>query len=308
VRFVAAPGANGGGASAAAASPATATSDALAALVAERELTPAGMGAALLLALLLGAGHALAPGHGKTIVGAYLVGSRGTALHAVVLGLVTTATHTAGVFALGFVTLTLSHYVLPEQLYPWLELLSGALVAVIGVGLLLSRIAGLLHRRRADAAHAPDHHHGPGGHSTGVVGAPLHHHGPGGHTHDHGEALADELAGRLGGSATSPRRTSWRGLVALGVSGGLLPCPSALVVLLGAIALGRVGFGMLLIVAFSLGLAAVLTGIGLLLVYARGLIERVPTDSRILRAMPLASAAAVIIAGVGITAAALGQL
>ena len=100
---------------------------------------------------------------------------------------------------------------------------------------------------------------------------------------------------------------TWRGLLALGISGGLLPCPSALVVLLSAIALHRVAFGMLLIVAFSIGLAGVLTGVGLLLVYARRLFEHFPADGRLLRALPVASALFVTAAGLVISAGALAQ-
>jgi ABC-type nickel/cobalt efflux system permease component RcnA len=282
--------------------------DALAGLLSARELTPATMAAALLLAVLLGAGHALTPGHGKTVVAAYLVGARGTALHAVVLGLVTTITHTAGVFLLGFATLLLSRYVLPERIYPWLELISGALVVVLGAGLLRGR---LLHARSTGrGAQDSDHHHDHGhdhGHEHDHAHERDHnhdhHHGPGGHTHDHEQIIADRVA-----QAIQNRAVSWRSLLALGISGGLLPCPSALVVLLGAVALGRVGFGMLLIVAFSLGLAAVLTGIGLVLVYARSLFERLPSSGLLLRALPVASAAIVVLAGLGITAAAIVQL
>jgi nickel/cobalt transporter (NicO) family protein len=279
--------------------------DQLAALVGTREPTALTTAAALLLALALGAGHALAPGHGKTIVAAYLVGSRGTARHAVVLGLVTTLTHTAGVFLLGFATLLLSRYVLPERIYPWLELVSGALVVLLGLGLLHSRLAGLL-RRSADHAHV----HGVPAHGH----EHLHHGGPGGHTHDQDGAIADWVAtglSREGGTrarTTAPTRASWRGLLALGVSGGLLPCPSALVVLLGAIAIGRVGFGMLLILAFSLGLAAVLTGIGLLLVYARAVFDRVPVNRPLVRGLPVASALIVVVAGLAITTGALTRL
>jgi hypothetical protein len=119
------------------------TSDSFAALIAAQALTAPVIVLALLLAVLLGAGHALTPGHGKTIVAAYLVGARGTARHALVLGLTTTLIHTLGVFLLGFVTLALSNYLLPEQLYPWLELLSGALVASIGMLLFRRRLVGL---------------------------------------------------------------------------------------------------------------------------------------------------------------------
>jgi ABC-type nickel/cobalt efflux system permease component RcnA len=287
--------------------------DSFAALIATRELTPQAIALALLLALFLGAGHALTPGHGKTIVAAYLVGARGTVRHAVFLGLTTTITHTIGVFALGAVTLFVSNYILPEQLYPWLEFLSGALVVVIGVTLFRSRLVGLLRRPTTDDRpttndqrpttndghthdhdhdhdhdHVHDHHHGQD-----------HHHD---HSHDHGPHGHSHLP--LGADG---RPVTWRNLLALGVSGGLLPCPSALVVLLSAIALHRVALGMLLIVAFSIGLAAVLTGIGLLLVYARRLFERFPSDGRLLRALPVASAAIVTLAGLGIALSALLQ-
>src|SRR5437870_7078170 len=92
---------------------------------------PLGLGlvlTSLLVAAALGALHALSPGHGKTIVGAYLVGARGTARHALFLGLVVTATHTLGVYALGLVTLTASQYIVPEQIFPWLGAASVILV------------------------------------------------------------------------------------------------------------------------------------------------------------------------------------
>jgi ABC-type nickel/cobalt efflux system permease component RcnA len=310
--------------------------DSFAALIATRELTPQAIALALLLALFLGAGHGLTPGHGKTIVAAYLVGARGTTRHAVFLGLTTTITHTIGVFALGAITLGISNYILPEQLYPWLEFLSGALVIVIGVTLFRSRVAALVrrppttdHRPTTTDGHSHDHHdHGHShdhdhghSHDDDHVHSHDHHHGHdqlhGGssvpaqehihdhhhdHHHDHGPHGHSHLP--LGADG---QPVTWRSLLALGVSGGLLPCPSALVVLLSAIALHRVALGMLLIVAFSIGLAAVLTGIGLLLVYARRLFEHFPTDGRLLRALPVASAAIVTLAGLGITLSALFQ-
>jgi nickel/cobalt exporter len=294
-RFSAVSGPASGGAMAPVAAPATQdrSQDSFAALIAARELTPSTIALALLLALLLGAGHALTPGHGKTIVAAYLVGARGTARHAVFLGITTTITHTLGVFVLGLVTLFISNYILPEQLYPWLEFLSGALVAGIGLMLFRSRLAGLFRRKTTD--HRPpttDHSHD---HGEPSVAAHDHDHEHGPHTHTHLPP----------GSDGQP--VSWRGLLALGISGGLLPCPSALVVLLSAIALHRVALGMLLIVAFSIGLAGVLTGIGLLLVYARRLFEHFPSDGRLLRALPVLSAAVVTLAGLGIAYSALLQ-
>jgi ABC-type nickel/cobalt efflux system permease component RcnA len=226
--------------------------------------------------------HALAPGHGKTVVAAYLVGSRGTALHALFLGITTTITHTIGVFALGLVTLFVSRYILPEQLYPWLGVISGAFVVVIGVALFTGRL-GLLHGH----SHNHDHDHAAEG---------MHSHG--GFTHAHGASAGrHEARGPLG----------WGSLLLLGISGGLLPCPSALVVLLSAIALGRVGFGLLLILCFSLGLASVLTAIGIALVHAGRLFERVPLDGRLLRVLPVASALIVTAIGLGITLQALMQ-
>jgi ABC-type nickel/cobalt efflux system permease component RcnA len=316
--------------------------DAFAALIATHELTPPMIALALLLALLLGAGHALTPGHGKTIVAAYLVGARGTPRHAIFLGLTTTITHTLGVFLLGFVTLALSAYLLPEQLYPWLEFLSGALVAGIGLLLFRSRLVGLLRARQSRSrSHGPDRtttgeecadlhdHEGGHNHSHSHGHLPTHahrhghshththdHHHDHGHTHDHGHghshdhdhALVDWVVAKTQRAAPQPQSAvTWRSLLALGVSGGLLPCPSALVVLLSAIALHRLAFGMLLIVAFSLGLAGMLTGIGLLLVAARHLFERFPTDGRLLRVLPVASAAVVTLAGLAITARALVQ-
>jgi nickel/cobalt exporter len=216
----------------------------------------AAAGEGVLLVLLLaafgwGALHALSPGHGKAMVAAYLVGTRGRPRHAVALGATVTVAHTIGVFMLGFVTLALSQYVLPEDLYPWLNLVSGALVVAIGIGVLRSRL------RRTH------HHH--------------HHH----HEHD----------------------VSNRSLIGLGAAAGLIPCPSALVVLLGAIAQHEIGLGMVLIVAFSLGLAGTLTGLGLLVVYARRLLPQLqsagtgPTLGRMAAALPAVSA--VLIVGVG---------
>jgi len=275
--------------------------DSFAALIASKELTPPIMLLSLLLAFGLGAAHALTPGHGKTIVAAYLVGSRGTARHAIFLGITTTVTHTLGVFLLGLITLFISRFILPEQLYPWLEFLSG--VMVLGIGLLLfrSRLMQLLGRTRAHAEHEHGHGHDHDHDHDHNHGHEHDHDHAHGHSHDHDHGHSHMPPGVNGQPVT------WRSLLALGISGGLLPCPSALVVLLSAIALHRVAFGMLLIVAFSIGLAGVLTGIGLLLVYARQFFERFPTDGRLLRALPVASAGIVTVAGLVIAAGALVQ-
>jgi ABC-type nickel/cobalt efflux system permease component RcnA len=261
--------------SAAPAEPATAREtgaprgDRLTTLLATREpLSVWVMLVSLLAAAGLGALHALGPGHGKTIVGAYLVGTRGTARHAVVLGLVVTATHTLGVYLLGLVTLTASQWILPERLFPWISAVSGLLVVGVGASLATSR------RGAAHGHHDHEHEH--------------EHHG-----HDHVHLPAD------GGAP------GWRSLIALGVSGGLLPCPSALVVMLGAIALGRIAFGLLLIVAFSAGLAAVLTMVGLVFVHARHWFDDPPVDGAVARYAPVASALVISVAGLLIVAQAL---
>ena len=199
----------------------------------------------LLVAMFWGAAHALTPGHGKAIVAAYMVGTRGTAGHAVLLGLIVTVTHTIGVFALGLVTLSLSEFIVPEQLYPWLNLVSAVLVVLVGVTVLRLRVGSWLGSGRGRSG--PDHDHHAHDHSHG-------HHHDHHHGHDHGHSHVPE------------RGSGLRGLLAVGISGGLLPCPTALVVLLAAISLHRVGYGLLLIVAFSVGLAATITGIALLAV------------------------------------------
>lgn len=241
----------------------------------------------LLVAAMLGAFHALTPGHGKTIVGAYLVGSQGTARHALFLGLVVTITHTLGVYLLGLGTLAASAWIVPERLYPWISVMSGLLVVAVGSSLVTSRLRGA-HAH----AHGHHHHHHHDGHHHAHDHAHDHHH------HDHGH------------SHVPPPGTpiTLRSLLALGISGGLLPCPSALVVMLGAIALHRVAFGLALIVAFSVGLASVLTAIGIALVYARGLFETLPLDGRVARYVPVASALVISLAGAAIVVEALWQM
>lgn len=242
-------------------------------------------------AFVWGAMHAMSPGHGKTIVGAYLVGARATAQHAVFLGLTTTITHTIGVFALGLVTLFASQYILPEQVYPWLSFLSGLMVIAIGLNLFISRMGRVQLPRRSHEAHshADDHHH--------------HHHHHHGDEHEHSHGDHSHLP-----PGTDGARVTWRSLLALGISGGLVPCPSALVVLLSAISLGRIGFGLVLVLAFSLGLAGVLTVLGLLLVRSKRLFEKLPTQMRLVKVLPAVSALFVALLGLGITAQALVQI
>jgi nickel/cobalt exporter len=230
----------------------------------------------LLAAFAWGAIHALSPGHGKTMVAAYLVGTRGTIRHAVGLGATVTITHTIGVFALGVVTLALSQYILPEQLYPWLNLVSGLLVLVIGASVLRARV--LTARRKRNHDH--------------------HHHHPHDHDHDHGHDHSHE----------PPDQITWKGIIAMGASAGLLPCPSALVVLLGAIAQHQIALGLLMIVVFSLGLACTLTALGIAVVSAGKLTARLDISSRVTMALPALSALVILIAGIVLTVKAVPQL
>ena len=263
----------------------------------------------LLSALLWGALHAFTPGHGKTIVAAYLIGDRGTARHAAFLGLTVTLTHTLGVFALGGVAMYLSRYILPEALFPWLSVVSGLLVVVIGLSLLFSRSRGLFgtgsgKARHTELRHADGPHtHSHDGHSyTYARVAHSHSHGDHEHSHEHGGHTHSHLPPGADGS-----KAGIRSLVALGVSGGLVPCPAALVLLLSAISLGRLEFGMVLVVLFSMGLAVVLTGIGLLMVHARRSFERYSFEARIPRFLPVASAAVISFVGLVIVLGAISQ-
>jgi ABC-type nickel/cobalt efflux system permease component RcnA len=258
-------------------------------LVATKQL---GFGVVLLaiaVAAGLGAFHALEPGHGKTVVAAYLVGSRGTAWHALILGLIVTGSHTAGVYLLGAVTLFASRYVVPEQLYPWLGAISGLTIAALGFCLFLRRYTGSAHLHTHDHAHGHSHHHSyphpsePHPRALGPYSAPFHSHGRQSHRHP---------------TATT---VSLQELVTLGVTGGIVPCPAALVVLLSALSLHRLSFGLLLIVAFSVGLAAVLIAIGILMVYARRFMSRFQGDGAVItRWLPLTSAAVITAFGVAI--------
>jgi nickel/cobalt transporter (NicO) family protein len=332
-------------------------------LVARRNLTLAFGLVAVLLSVFLGALHAFAPGHGKTVMAAFLVGGRGTLRQALTVGLTVTATHTAGVLVLGTV-LTTSVALAPQTLYPWLGVTSGLILAAVGISLF----------RRVRAGGDLTHTHGPGGHIHGPHG---HSHGPGdehahsrgfgyddehargdgrghsdghrhsdahghggehrhsgqhaygdhGHGHDHAvvavlehghdhadhgdgdHARAHDHAdhghgdhGRAHGHGDhAPIRR--RGLLAMGFAGGLVPSPSALVVLLGAIALGRTWFGILLVVGYGAGMAAALMGIGLLLARGRRLLERralPPRIARVAQWLPTGTALLVVAVGLGL--------
>jgi nickel/cobalt exporter len=260
-----------------------AQADALNRILHQQALTPWMLAAAIGVAFILGAAHALTPGHGKTIVAAYLVGSRGTLKHAAFLGAMVTFTHTVSVFLLGMATLFLFQYVVPEKVTRVLGAISGLSIVAIGAWMFYKRLRTPAH------SHSHDHHH----HDHD------HHHHDHDHTHDHSH-----------GHTHMPDEVSWSGLAALGVSGGLVPCESALVLLLSAVALQRVALGLLLLVFFSLGLAIVLMGIGVLVIYAKNLLPAGTGDNHnpFFRWMPVASAAVVLVLGLLMTGVSLGWI
>jgi nickel/cobalt transporter (NicO) family protein len=195
------------------------------------------------------------------------------------------------VFALGAVTLALSAFIVPDRLYQWINVLSGALVVIVGLAVLTGRW-------RSAHAHAHEHEHS---HASPEHGEPLARirlsNGGAGHTHDHGGHHHHH----------EPPR-DMRSLVAVGISGGLLPCPSALVVLLAAISLHRVAFGLLLIVAFSFGLALTITGIGLLALFAKRAFGRFDLNGGLIRFLPAVSALVIVVAGLAMTVRAIPEL
>jgi ABC-type nickel/cobalt efflux system permease component RcnA len=253
----------------------------------------------LAVAFGLGAIHAMSPGHGKTIVAAYLVGTHGTPKHAIFLGGMVTFTHTITVFLLGLTTLFLSRFVVPEKIYPVLGAISGLSIVWIGAMLLYKRIQVARAHGHHHHSHEHDHHHE---HDHGHD----HHHE---HHHDHGTLVHDHGDGHVH-SHVPEGNVSMSSLIALGASGGLVPCPSALVLLLSSIALGRIGLGLSLLVAFSLGLAGVLMAIGLIVLYAKHLLPDSQKTSQhaAFRLLPVASAAIIVCVGIIMTGVSLGVI
>lgn len=252
--------------------------DKFAELISVQEITPSIVIFGLLLAFGFGAMHAMSPGHGKTVVGAYLVGSRGTFKHAVFLGLTVTITHTIGVFAIGLITIFASNFILPEKMMPFLTFVSGLLVFYIGVTLFKDRALSAL-GFKSSHTHSHDHEFLE---SDGDSPSDDNKHHQASLTHTHGGSTHTHLP---------PENVSWKNLLSLGVSGGLLPCPSALVLMLSAISLGRIGYGLVLTVAFSFGLATTLTTIGLMFLYVgRSFGNSKLSGSRAFKMIPVFSA------------------
>ena len=288
---------------------------------------------ALVVSFVLGGLHALTPGHGKAIVAAYLVGSKGRVIDAVFLGLVVTFTHTFSVIALGVVMLVAQEFA-PEDIVPWLSLFSGALIVGIGAWLLArnmkqyysSGVQGHSHAHGQAQHHPHDHGHGHAhDHSHDHDHSAAHDHDHShdhdhdhshahdddhGHDHSHDHAHDDDHGhdhshdhththshGGHTHSHAPPERTGFWGLLSLGISGGIVPCVDALIGLLFAISLNKLVWGLIILSAFSLGLAAVLVAIGILMVMAKPLIERFTGEGIWLQRLPIMSAAVVILLG-----------
>jgi ABC-type nickel/cobalt efflux system permease component RcnA len=287
-------------------------------LIGDRQLTPIVGALAVLLAVLLGCGHALLPGHGKTVMAAYLAGRRGRSRDALTVGATVTATHTVGVLVLGL-AITPSSTLAGDQVIRWLGVASGALVAGIGALMLRGAVprwrevrsgqappvaelpepalagavgasspSGVHVHARPDGTHTHEHEHPHDSEHEHDHEHPHHHghhHGPAGHTHGRG------------------------GLIGMGVAGGLVPSPSALIVLLASVGLGRTAFGVVLVLAYGAGMAGTLTAVGLALVRLRGRLERRVTTgrgSRLLTGLaataPVGTAALVLLVGLALVA------
>lgn len=239
-------------------------SDRLSRFLKEKNVTIGFTITALFTAFVLGSAHALSPGHGKALVAAYLIGSKGRIRDAVTLGGIVTMSHMSSVILLGIGTFFLSRYIVPEKLGPWIGIFSGMLIFFIGYWMLAKRAM-------ASIAHGHTHAHHDHGHHAG------------GYTH------------------TVPDNISFRNILSLGIAGGIVPCPSALAVLLVAISMQRIGLGLLLIAAFSVGLAVILTLIGILTVTASGIVSKFSEKQRWIQYMPVFSAGVIMIVGVLIT-------
>ena len=281
--------------------------------------------AALVISFVLGGLHALTPGHGKAIVAAYLVGSKGRVIDAVFLGLVVTFTHTFSVIALGVVMLVAQEFA-PEDIVPWLSLFSGILIVGIGAWLLTKNMKQYYSGVARSHGHDHSHDHGHGhshDHSHGDEHSHSHDHSRDhdhdhehdheddhdhehshdhDHDHDHGHSHSHSghthsHGGRTHTHAVPSERTGFWGLLSLGISGGIVPCVDALIGLLFAISLNKLVWGLIILCAFSLGLAAVLVAIGILMVMAKPIIARFTGEGVWLQRLPMISAAVVILLG-----------
>ena len=234
----------------------------------------------------IGALHALEPGHGKTIVGAYLIGSRGRISDAVLLGIVVTLTHSGSVIILGILSTIAAAYFVPETVQKVLELVSGLLVVGVGgwmLGVRIRQVRGHSHQHPHDQEHIHTHENNNHDHAHG-------------HSHSHVHHTLVHPPQTIPGK----RPSIWQ-LIILGVSGGVVPCPGALAVLLAAISLGQFAKGLSLVIIFSLGMATVLVAIGIVMVKAANVASKYVSESKWTWLVPIISASIITLMGVGLT-------
>jgi nickel/cobalt transporter (NicO) family protein len=266
-------------------------------LLKTHDVTPLVLLVSLLAAMALGGFHALTPGHGKTVLAAYLVGTRGTARHAIALGLSVTVSHTIGVAVLAILIILAGNVIPPDQYQHLVAILSGLMIIAIGAWLLAGRLGtwgSALSVATAMSREQDDEHDHPLDHDHEHQLAQAHDHDHDGRGHSHVPPPGREL--------------TWRTLFALGLSGGIVPSSSALIILLATLTTGRAAYGLVLVIAFGLGMAIVLTAVGLALVYARAYVERLPRRQllqRVAMAVPLVTAMLVLGIGILLTGSAL---
>lgn len=251
-----------------------------------------GIGVLLLAAFLFGAAHAFTPGHGKTLVAAYLIGERGTVRHAILLAFATTIAHTGSVIAVAAILWGVYGNDVPGRTQGGLQFVAGLLVIAVGLWLLLRRATGRADHFHLFTGHHHHHHHHEDGHGHGHSHTHTHGHS---HSHDHGDGHHHH---HHGPAPESARTTGgWLRILLMGLGGGLVPCWDAVLLLVAAAALNRVGFAIPLLLAFSLGLGMVLVGLGIGVVYAYRAGNSRFKESRWFRLLPTISA--VFLIGVG---------
>ncbi len=233
---------------------------------------------ALAISFLLGSLHALTPGHGKTLVAAYLVGQHGTKKDALILALTTTVTHTSSIYLLGALSIFATKYFVPEKIIPLLELLSALLIFGMGIWLFSKRLEEFKKNKQDNHVHDHEHEHD--------------HDHP--HDHTHSEQDHDHIHTL---SELKDKPKSLKSIISLGFSGGIIPCTEALAMMVIAIGLNKVIEGMILILFFSMGLAAVLASIGLVIVTSKSIFEKYVPSQSITRFFPLISSVIIVLIG-----------
>lgn len=272
--------------------------------LADQALTGPVLAAAIAVAFAAGALHALGPGHGKTIMAAYLAGTDGRVGAAVSVGVIVAVMHTFSAVVLGGVVYALigGGGQLISAAVPVMSVAAGMLVTAVG-GTLAHR--QLRHRRAARRAARANH--APAAQHYARIGTADTHHHDHHHDHSHDHDHGHHHALPPGVSPTSPK-----GLATIGLAGGLLPSPASFLVLTTAIFSGQAILGFGLVLTFGLGLAATLTGVGVLTVHGRRLLldrsARGPRLAWASRHLPLISSFALIGAGLWVSIVSLVRL